>query len=132
MGGVCAGLGDYLAINPLWIRLLFVIWTIAGGGAVFIYFVLWAVMPAEGDDSPMNLGNRIKEIGTEISQVARHPNPQLITFAGVGLIGMGAVYLLRQYDFPWFSFINWNLIWPVILILFGIFVLVRAVTRRAK
>ena len=130
VGGVCAGLGDYLALDPLWIRLLFVIWTVAGGGAVFIYFILWAVMPAEGDDAPMNLGLRIREIGNEISQIARQPNPQLIIFAGVGLIGMGIVYLLRQYEIPWPSWVNWGLIWPLILMFFGIFILARAVSRR--
>jgi len=130
LGGVCAGLGEYLGINPLFIRLFLVLWAVSGGSAFLVYLVLWVVIPMEGDASPLNLNERIKQVGKDISEVTRNPNPQLIIFAGVGLIGMGGYFLLQQAGFPWSNWFNWELIWPVVLVLAGIAVLVRAFTRK--
>ncbi len=131
LGGVCAGLGEYLGINPLFIRLFLVLWAVTGGSVILVYLILWVVIPAEGDTSPMNLDARIKQVGRDISEVARHPNSELVTFAGVGLIGMGVLYLLQQAGFPWSNWFNWELIWPVALVLVGIVLLVRSLTRKS-
>ncbi len=130
IGGVCSGLGHYLGIDPLWIRGLFVLWTATGGSAILFYFILWTVMPAEGDSAPMDLGVRIRQIGNEISAIFNHPSPQLITYAGVGLVGMGVVYLLRQFGFPWLDWINRELIWAIVLVVAGAFILIRALSQK--
>ena len=47
-GGVCGGLGDYLGINPWWIRTMFVLFAIFTlGVSIGIYLVLWLVIPAQ-------------------------------------------------------------------------------------
>lgn len=39
--GVCAGIADQFGWDPLWVRIAFVIGTLAGfGSAVLIYFVI--------------------------------------------------------------------------------------------
>jgi phage shock protein PspC (stress-responsive transcriptional regulator) len=131
LGGVCAGLSEYLGIDPIFIRVFFVLWAVTGGGAVLVYLILWAVIPAEGETSIVNLDGRIKQVGREISEVARHPNPQLIVFAGIGLIGMGVFYFLQQAGFPWSGWFNWDVIWPAVLILAGIALLARTLIRRS-
>lgn len=46
IAGVCGGLGAYLGINPLWIRILFLIALIPGGvPGLLVYVLLWLVMP---------------------------------------------------------------------------------------
>jgi phage shock protein PspC (stress-responsive transcriptional regulator) len=45
MGGVCAGLGSYLNVDPVWIRLLFAILTFAYGITLIVYVVMWIVVP---------------------------------------------------------------------------------------
>lgn len=50
IGGVCGGLGRYFEIDPVIVRLLFVLLGFAGPG-VPLYFVLWLVMP-----SPKRIG----------------------------------------------------------------------------
>ena len=131
LGGVCAGIAEYLGIDPLFIRLFIVLWAVTGGSAFLVYLVLWVVIPAEGDMSQMNLDGRIKQVGKEISEVARHPNSQLIVFAGVGLIGMGVFFILQQAGFPWSGWFNREVIWPVVLVLAGIALLVRSLTRKS-
>ncbi len=46
LGGVCAGLGTYLGIDAVWIRLLFVFFTVVYGAAFFLYILLWVIVPA--------------------------------------------------------------------------------------
>ena len=45
VAGVAGGLGAYFNIDPLLLRLIFVILTIAGGGGLLIYIILWSVTP---------------------------------------------------------------------------------------
>jgi phage shock protein PspC (stress-responsive transcriptional regulator) len=46
VGGVSSGLGHYLGIEALWVRLLWVILTIASSGAfILIYIALWIFVP---------------------------------------------------------------------------------------
>jgi phage shock protein C len=45
LGGVCAGLGEYLNIDPTVIRILFVVLAFAYGASFVIYLVMWVLMP---------------------------------------------------------------------------------------
>ncbi len=43
--GVCSGIAVYWNVDPVIIRILFVIAALWGGGGVFVYIVLWIVIP---------------------------------------------------------------------------------------
>lgn len=47
IAGVAGGLADYFDADPALIRILFVLVTLFGGGAIgiLIYIVLWIIMP---------------------------------------------------------------------------------------
>jgi phage shock protein C len=45
IGGVCSGIAEYLDVDVTIIRLLFVLFTFMGGGGLWIYLVLWFIMP---------------------------------------------------------------------------------------
>jgi phage shock protein C len=45
IAGVCAGLSDYLSIDPALVRLFFVLACIFHGGGLLIYIILWIVLP---------------------------------------------------------------------------------------
>lgn len=132
LGGVCGGLGEYLGIDPIFIRIFFIVWTVLGELSVLVYFILWLIIPRksaadEGERfSTENLGARFRGLGREINDIARQPSSQLITFAGVGLIAWGVYYLLRQFGFPWFAWDYTYYLWPALLIVAGAFVLVRS------
>lgn len=133
VGGVCGGLGEYLGIDPLIIRIFFVLWTILGELSVLVYFILWLVVPRKEDSETFrveNLGSRFRMIGREIAEVVHEPSSQLITYTGVGLIGWGVYYLLRRVGFPWIGWDYTWYLWPALLIFAGIFVLVRAMTKK--
>lgn len=45
IGGVCAGIANYFDIQPVWIRLAFAITTLFAGTGLFLYIILWLVIP---------------------------------------------------------------------------------------
>jgi phage shock protein C len=45
IGGVCAGLAEGFHIDVLWVRLAFLLLVFVQGLGVFIYVILWLVMP---------------------------------------------------------------------------------------
>ena len=136
LGGVCAGLGSFLRIDPVFIRIFFIVWTVLGEFAVLIYFLLWVIVPSDSstdaDESFQinDLGARFHQMGQEIAEVTRQPNSELIIFAGVGLIAWGVYYLVRRLiplDFGAYS----QYLWPAMLIIAGLFVITRT-TRRGE
>jgi phage shock protein PspC (stress-responsive transcriptional regulator) len=46
LGGVCAGLGHYFSIDPVWPRVLFALLVLGSYGGLFLaYIILWIVIP---------------------------------------------------------------------------------------
>ena len=46
IGGVCAGLSNYFGVDPVLVRVGFLIALFAFGFGPLLYLVLWVVMPA--------------------------------------------------------------------------------------
>ena len=44
-GGVCSGLGHYFGMESKWVRVIFLLFFLFAGSGVFLYIVLWIVMP---------------------------------------------------------------------------------------
>ena len=79
VGGVASGLGHYLGVDVLWIRILWSVFTVFSGGTfIIIYLLFWALVPeakttAEkltmtGD--PVNISNIEKKIKDGIDTVS--------------------------------------------------------------
>lgn len=47
IGGVCTGLGSYFGIDPVLLRLAFVLLTLGGGSGPLVYLLLLILMPHE-------------------------------------------------------------------------------------
>jgi phage shock protein C len=56
LGGVCAGLAEGFGVDPLWVRVAFVILLFLQGVGLFIYVVLWLVMPERLEDGSQRSG----------------------------------------------------------------------------
>ena len=54
IGGVAAGIADYLNVDPVLIRAAFVGLVIFGGAGLVLYLGAWLLIPVEGhDESPL-------------------------------------------------------------------------------
>ncbi len=47
LGGVAAGLGEFLDIDPTIIRLIFAFSVFLGGTGLLVYLVMWLIVPEE-------------------------------------------------------------------------------------
>lgn len=52
LGGVAAGIGDYVGLDPVVIRLLFVVLSLINGIGIIIYVTLWLLLPLDGTLAP--------------------------------------------------------------------------------
>ncbi len=46
IAGICGGIGEYFAIDPTLVRVLFAFVLLSGSG-FFLYLILWAIIPTE-------------------------------------------------------------------------------------
>jgi len=47
IAGVCGGLGEYFNINPVIIRLLWLLFVFYGGSGILAYIIAWIIIPEE-------------------------------------------------------------------------------------
>ncbi|MBP8858348.1 MAG: PspC domain-containing protein [Anaerolineaceae bacterium] len=127
LGGVCSGLANYLGIDPVFVRIFFILVGIFGGFAVLLYLILWVVMPQEGAvESSGAFSNRAQQVGTEFGRAVSKPNPAAAVYIGVGLILAGLFAFLRSLNIEWLQWLDGRLVWPLILIVGGGFLLYNA------
>ena len=51
IAGVCSGIGDYLRLDPVLVRLLMIAFAFAGGAGLAVYIVAWVIVPASPQTS---------------------------------------------------------------------------------
>ena len=51
--GVCGGIGEYFNIDPTVIRVIFVLAFLVLGGGLWVYLILWLIIPLEPEDIDM-------------------------------------------------------------------------------
>lgn len=47
IGGVCGGLAEYFNVDPVIVRLLFLLGLICVGGTFVAYLIMWIVVPEQ-------------------------------------------------------------------------------------
>ena len=45
IAGICGGLAEYFGIDPVWIRLFFILFFLTLGVALIVYIILWVIVP---------------------------------------------------------------------------------------
>jgi phage shock protein C len=156
LGGVCAGLAEGFHVDALWVRIAFLFLVFLQGLGLFIYVVLWLVMPERlegggqrsGFDAMMVDVKRIwgelqHQLGSgsrpaaspPVSAPGSAPSAPAAThagwrdptvFCGVILVVIGLGVLGNNI-----GIINWSVVWPAGLITLGIVIMVRNLERRS-
>jgi len=122
LGGVCTGLAEYFSIDPVLIRLLFVILTLHHGIGIIAYIILWIVVPAQAiavaADTPEG-EIAMDEVASDSFAASSKPSaatPGRGSFiGGIVLIVIGMLFLIDNF-IPSFGFEDF---WPVLLIAVG-------------
>lgn len=129
LGGVCAGIAEFLDYDPTIIRLVFVIVTLLGGSGVLIYLILWLIIPSEGNPSEISQQNikigademrqRAQNFAQEAKSYTKKGNPRQTL--GIILIILGAFFLIQNFSFFRFDFLF--KFWPLLLIALAIYLI---------
>lgn len=101
IGGVAGGIATYFDVDPVLVRLAFVLLVLAGGSGVIVYLLAWLMIPEEEGG-----GTRVRRPAVD-GETAR-------LFLGGGLIVLGGVVLAQQF-IPYFG----RIFWPLALIAGG-------------
>lgn len=129
LGGVCGGLASYAGIDPIIVRLFFIIFTLAGGAGVLIYFILWILLPEEGESSEWNEKNYSSRVGSmrdDFIEATRKPDPRAVRYIGGAIVTAGVLLLLQNLNISWLWWLEGDFIWPLILIAGGVLLLLKA------
>lgn len=108
IGGVCGGLGRYLGVDPVLLRIALVILAIAGGGGILIYLVAWVLIPVEREGEDLGEARPAQADATRL-------------IVGGLLIAFGTILLLNL-SLPRLG----RFFWPLALIAIGVAVVIQA------
>jgi phage shock protein C len=112
IGGVCGGLGRYLGIDPVLLRIAFVVLLLAGGGGLVLYVIAWILIPEEREGEPL---------GTE--RPSSVDTTRLIV--GGALVAIGTIALLNL-SVPWLG----RYFWPLAIIALGVAIVIQTSAAR--
>jgi phage shock protein C len=118
IGGVCSGLARYFNIDVVLVRLFWVLLLLLQGSGVLAYIIAWIIIPAENNVQYDFPASENEEFTVEEENSFNSNSSQGNKIAGLILIGAGVFLLLRMY-IPMYS---WRRLWPLILIIAGIFI----------
>lgn len=130
IAGVCGGLGRHLDIDPLFIRLVFILLVFANGLGILLYLILLIIIKEEpGEEVEIERGEKIKEFAEKVGEedksmpsTAKADKSWLSdrrNVIGLIIIFFGLILLINQL-FPahWFK---WHLFWPILVIIIGLY-----------
>ena len=112
IGGICGGLGRYLGVDPVLMRIAFVILAFAGGGGILVYLVAWVLIPVERPGEDLGTG---RPEGADTTRL----------IVGGALIAVGTILLLNL-SLPALG----RYLWPLALIAVGVAVVIQASSSR--
>jgi len=115
--GVCGGIGQYFSIDPVLIRLLWILMVLFGGTGVLAYIVAMIIIPRE-PESTQQLEEASEEIEPEYSFSQKFWGGLLIIVGIFLLIGvLGPVGGL----FAGAALLMGSVLWPLLVILLGLY-----------
>lgn len=110
IAGVAGGIGEYLGIDPVFVRLFFVLLAFAAQWAALLYVVLWVLLPEQ-------------EVVPGVAPTYRRLDAQQRNLLlGSTLIVLGVLFLAREFHLFWWF--NLQKLWPLVLIVAGVVLLV--------
>lgn len=127
IAGVAAGLAEYFNIDPALTRLGFVLLFLAGGGGFLVYIIMWIVIPTKSQlkkKSNEYIKANTEEIKAKAEALVSGSTSTGINPVGLIFVAIGVFFLLSNFGL--FDWLNLGKLWPVFLVILGIFALRRS------
>ncbi|MBO8132102.1 MAG: PspC domain-containing protein [Candidatus Marinimicrobia bacterium] len=121
VAGVCGGLGEYLSIDPVIVRIIWILLLFFDCVGLVLYIIAWIIIPSE----IKGVSEELKENKSKIETSSKKNSAYLII--GITLVLLGVIFIARNYwvhDYIMYylQFI-YNFIVPLGLIALGIFLI---------
>lgn len=143
LGGVAAGFGQYLDVDPVLVRLAFVILCFANGIGLLLYLVAWVIVPSDGvtvastvpgagiEGAMAGVRDAAQEAARTIGRAADDGGEARLVI-GYALVALGVLLLLHNLDWiHWPHWARFQVLWPLVLVGMGAG-LVRRSMRKAQ
>jgi phage shock protein PspC (stress-responsive transcriptional regulator) len=134
ISGVCGGIAEYFDVDATLIRLLWAVTVLLGGTGIIAYILCIIIIPEaplkKTEEEVVTLdddGDVIVESGGEETAMDKNENKNKNGGYVVGLmfIAIGLMFIARRI-FWWLNIdFAWDLFWPALLVLFGMYLIVK-------
>ncbi len=147
IGGVAAGFGQYLGVDPVLVRLAFVLLFFADGFGLLVYLICWAVMPRADATAPTvsppataaaeqgfeavreagaRVADEVRSAAENVRQSAPEPARAQAVVGSVLVVG-GALLLADNFGWlRWPYWANVATLWPLLLVALGVGLIVKS------
>lgn len=150
IAGVCRGLAEHYNIDPILVRLIFILLSLINGLGIIIYGVLWLILPRgirvaaeeaesskdmeestdSGEDIKEDLQVKHEDESKEIILIDKRSPFFVYLVLGLLPVLVGAVFLMEKLAiFPGVWFLG-RIMWPAILVIIGFVIIVAGATRK--
>ncbi len=131
--GVCGGLAEYLGLDPVAVRLIFVLVTLFGGMGVVAYIVGVIIIPESPEEEKVSNAEANDSMASPpLPQGPAEPkSDKSAEIVGIVLIMFGVIFMLKKIAwmdryFDWLTFHFWSLLLPIILLVLGVSLIMRS------
>jgi len=147
---VAAGFADYFNVDPVLVRLGFVLLALANGVGILFYIIAWVIMPTneEHDASEHKpagkqvveevrvAGEQVRAAGERVANEVREQTKgsgRGHMIGGAVLVAVGFMFLLDRFSwvFHWPHWLRFGNLWPLILVAIGVSMLMRSREEKA-
>jgi len=128
IGGVCGGIGEYLEVDPVLIRLIWGVLFFLGGIGFLAYIIAWIIIPLEKDiQDSTNVQNGYKSRSNYSAQIT----------IGLLLVIIGSALLIRDWWYVDHVFRNvlhfsGKYLLPIVFIALGLYVIVKGDRKKSE
>ncbi|MFH0882096.1 MAG: PspC domain-containing protein [bacterium] len=117
VGGVCGGLGGYLTVDPVIVRVVWLATVLLGGTGVLAYLIAWILIP-ESPEEVVDPGKKTRNMdGAKV--------------VGVVLIVVALIWIGGRFGIDHMFILPWGWIAPITLVALGIALLIRPAAHHA-
>ncbi|MDD5417895.1 MAG: PspC domain-containing protein [Candidatus Nanoarchaeia archaeon] len=125
IAGICGGIGEYFNIDPVIIRILWVLFTLAGGSGIIAYIIAWVIIPEEKDKSIAEKFSNAEKNGKHY-KMEKNEKAKILMLLGIFIIIVGLGFVLRNVFSNWFGFFNLGgFFLPGVIIVIGIILVIK-------
>jgi phage shock protein PspC (stress-responsive transcriptional regulator) len=116
IGGVSGGIGRYMGVDPVIIRIIFLASVFLGGSGLLAYLIAWILIPEE----PAPEGHVLDDSKPDGGKIV-----------GIVLIVIALIWLAGRFGINHMFIIPWGWVGPVALVALGIALMLRPSAQRA-